>query len=177
MGFRFRLPDIKGTDREQLRQLRGYLYQLIPQLQWALDAAGSVRKPSLSETASAETAPQGASAITAWAELGLSDGVSANARTVGTGCRRLCKNGQVFVTFRCTVPAELPVRVSGAPLPEEYRPKTPVCTLCPSEFSDGGKGIACAAVTPEGHVEILWVKGFGGERAAADVDGYISFSV
>ena len=171
MSFRFRLPDIKGTDREQLRQLRSYLYQLVPQLQWALDAVGSVKKAD-----SAQTASQSAEAIAAWTELGLSDGVASNARSVGAGCRRLCKNGQVFVSFRCTVPAELPVRVSGAPLAEEYRPDAPVCALCPAEFS-GGKGIACAAVTPDGYVEILWVKGFGGECAEATVDGYISFLV
>ena len=172
MGFRFRLPDIKGTDREQLRQLRSYLYQLVPQLQWALDSVGSARKTS---TASVETASQSAEEIAAWSELGLSDSVASNARTVGAGCRRLCKNGQVFVAFRCTLPAELPVRVSGAPLPEEYRPKTTVCTLCPTEFSGGGKGVACAAVTTDGYVEILWVKGFGGECAEATVDGCISF--
>ena len=32
-----RLPSIAGTDREQLAQIRSYLYQLIPQLQWILD--------------------------------------------------------------------------------------------------------------------------------------------
>lgn len=32
-----RLPNINGTDREQLIQMRSYLYQLIPQLQWALN--------------------------------------------------------------------------------------------------------------------------------------------
>ena len=36
MGFDFRMPNITGTDREQLAQIRSYLYQLIPQLQWAL---------------------------------------------------------------------------------------------------------------------------------------------
>ena len=174
MAFRFRLPDIKGTDREQLRQLRSYLYQLVPQLQWALDSIGSARKTS---TASVEVASQSDDVIATWSELGLSESVASNARTVGMGCRRLCKNGQVFVAFRCAVPAELPVRVSDAPLPEEYRPKTSVCALCPAEFSDGGRGIACAAVTPEGYVDILWVKGFGGECSAADVDGYISFLV
>ena len=173
MSFRFRLPDIKGTDREQLRQLRSYLYQLVPQLQWALDAVGSVRKTGLTETASS----QSAEAIAAWSELGLSEDVASNARTVGTGCCRLCKNGQASVAFRCTVPADFPVRVSGVPLAEEYRPKTTVLALCPAEFSDGGKGIACAAVTPEGYVEIRWVKGFGGECESATVDGYISFLV
>ena len=171
MAFRFRLPDIKGTDREQLRQLRGYLYQLVPQLQWALDSVGSARKTGAAETASSKNAE----AIAAWTELGLSDGLASNARSVGAGCRRICKNGQVFVSFRCTVPAELPVRVSGTPLAEEYRPKTLVCALCPMECSDGGKGVACAAVTPEGHVEILWAQGFGGEQTPATVDGYISF--
>lgn len=32
-----RLPNISGTDREQLVQIRSYLYQLVPQLQWALN--------------------------------------------------------------------------------------------------------------------------------------------
>ena len=36
-----RLPDIKGTDSEQLKQIRSYLYQLIPQLQFALDNVGN----------------------------------------------------------------------------------------------------------------------------------------
>jgi hypothetical protein len=43
------------------------------------------------------------------------------------------------------------------------------------ECSDGGKGIACAAVTPDGYVELLWAQGFGGEQTPATVDGYISF--
>jgi hypothetical protein len=41
MNIDLRLPDIKGNDREQLRQIRSYLYQLIPQLQFALQNAGS----------------------------------------------------------------------------------------------------------------------------------------
>lgn len=38
MGYDFRMPSIKGTDREQLAQIRSYLYQFIPQLQMALNA-------------------------------------------------------------------------------------------------------------------------------------------
>ena len=34
-----RMPSIGGTDREQLAQIRSYLYQLIPQLQWAINNA------------------------------------------------------------------------------------------------------------------------------------------
>ena len=37
MDVKLRLPDIKGTEVEQLKQIRSYLYQLIPQLQFALD--------------------------------------------------------------------------------------------------------------------------------------------
>lgn len=37
MGFDLRLPNITGvTEREQLSQIKGYLYQLVQQLQWAL---------------------------------------------------------------------------------------------------------------------------------------------
>ena len=37
MSVDFRIPNIVGTDREQLAQIRSYLYQFIPQLQWALN--------------------------------------------------------------------------------------------------------------------------------------------
>jgi hypothetical protein len=37
MAFNFRLPDLKGNDSEQLKQLKSYLYQLIPQLEWAFN--------------------------------------------------------------------------------------------------------------------------------------------
>ena len=36
-GIDLRLPDISGSDREQLVKIRSYLYQLIPQLQFALN--------------------------------------------------------------------------------------------------------------------------------------------
>ena len=37
MAIEIRLPNIKGNDREQLAQIRSYLYQLAEQLQWALN--------------------------------------------------------------------------------------------------------------------------------------------
>ena len=37
MAFEFRLPDIKGSDEEQLRAIRSYLYQLVTELSWALN--------------------------------------------------------------------------------------------------------------------------------------------
>ena len=36
-----RLPNISGSDREQLAQIRSYLYQIIPQLQWAINNMGT----------------------------------------------------------------------------------------------------------------------------------------
>lgn len=38
MGIELRMPSITGgTEREQLSQIRSYLYQIIPQLEWALN--------------------------------------------------------------------------------------------------------------------------------------------
>ena len=37
MAFEFRLPQFTGSDKEQLAQLRNYLYQFIPKLEWALN--------------------------------------------------------------------------------------------------------------------------------------------
>lgn len=37
MSVQLRLPNIVGTDREQLAQIRSYLYQIIPQLEFALN--------------------------------------------------------------------------------------------------------------------------------------------
>ena len=37
MGIELRMPSITGTEREQLSQIRSYLYQFIPQLEWALN--------------------------------------------------------------------------------------------------------------------------------------------
>lgn len=39
MNFDFRLPNISGNDKEQLAQIRSYLYQFVPQLQWAFSSA------------------------------------------------------------------------------------------------------------------------------------------
>lgn len=41
MGYDFRMPNITGNEREQLAQLKSYLYQFIPQLQWALNSLES----------------------------------------------------------------------------------------------------------------------------------------
>ena len=55
-----RLPDIKGTDREQLKQIRSYLYQLIPELQFALSNVGSTENVNYVVSAQSKT-PSGSS--------------------------------------------------------------------------------------------------------------------
>ena len=37
MAFEFRLPQFTGNDSEQLAQIKSYLYQFIPKLEWALN--------------------------------------------------------------------------------------------------------------------------------------------
>lgn len=66
MGFDFRMPNIAGNDREQLQQIRSYLYQFIPQLEWALNsinASGS--SEYISPAQNREEKPTAATAIDA----------------------------------------------------------------------------------------------------------------
>lgn len=69
-----RLPDIRGTDKEQLSQIRSFLYQLIPQLQFALNNAGSggaseYTMEVISRTGSAQTNTPSFDAAVAFSEL------------------------------------------------------------------------------------------------------------
>lgn len=43
MSYEFRLPNIVGNDKEQLQALKSYLYQFIPQLQWALNTINTTQ--------------------------------------------------------------------------------------------------------------------------------------
>lgn len=65
MAFDFRLPDIKGTDREQLKQIRSYLYQLIPQLQFALNNMGTTSTVVYETHKTAGTPSQSSSSLDA----------------------------------------------------------------------------------------------------------------
>ncbi|MBQ2988904.1 MAG: hypothetical protein IJD59_07355 [Clostridia bacterium] len=186
MSIQLRLPDVKGTDREQLRQIRSYLYQLVPQLQWALDQAlpdgeSIASEPPVGggESLSAASFRGTASAYArsaAWTELGLSDEVSSPARTLGrggAGCRYRVYDGRIFVAFSCGVPAETPVTVNAEPLPSDCRPTAPVYALCPALCADGSMEIAFAEIDAEGFVRIL----SAGGREIAAVDGEASFFV
>lgn len=62
MPIELRLPNINGmTEREQLTQIRSYLYQFIPQLQWALNnmssSSSTVVTPTRTQVVSNTSAP------------------------------------------------------------------------------------------------------------------------
>jgi hypothetical protein len=62
MGTELRYPNINGrTDREQLTQLKGYLYQLVDQLQFALNNA-STPSTTVVQVASRPASSAGSSA-------------------------------------------------------------------------------------------------------------------
>jgi hypothetical protein len=59
MGFDFRLPSITGvTEREQLAQIKNFLYQHIEQLQFALNSIGSVNTTVVVSPTSRPTSSQ-----------------------------------------------------------------------------------------------------------------------
>ena len=50
MAEQLRLPDISGSDKEQLTKIRSYLYQIIPQLNLALNNLGSLSSQAATPT-------------------------------------------------------------------------------------------------------------------------------
>ena len=65
MNLDFRLPNITGSDREQLAQIKSYLYQFIPTLQWALStietqsSSNAVYQQAEKSVSTADTSSQG----------------------------------------------------------------------------------------------------------------------
>ena len=181
MGMPLRLPDIKGSDREQLRQIRSYLYQLVPQLQWALDTSAP-HSDSADAEKTADSVPGVKSASSAraaaYAELGLSEHVLMPAKEFGrggAGCRFRADGERVSVCFSCAcADSNFPVRVNASLLPEAYRPSAPVRAVCAAEFTDGAHGAVIAEVNHQGEVRVL--RAWGGEVPKA-LDGSVEFCV
>ena len=180
MGVQLRLPDIKGDDHEQLRRIRSYLYQLVPQLQWALEASEvrtEAESGALSEVPGAQSVLRSRTAVPT--EMGLSSEVAAPERVFGrggAGCRYREREGRVSVSFSCGAQA-LPARVSAGALPEACRPKANVFAVCHAEFAEGEYGTACACVCPDGHVVLLAAQGHRGAQNPIAVDGFVEFFV
>ena len=53
----FRLPNIHGSDKEQLAQMKSYLYQLVGDLQWALDNVSAGSQSVVVQTRSGAVVP------------------------------------------------------------------------------------------------------------------------
>ncbi len=177
MDVQLRLPDIKGDDREQLRRIRSYLYQLVPQLQWALETAQN-RAQTESEAPAVEAAETSRAARTAVSSgMGLSVEVTIPEKSFGrggAGCRYRTHEGRVSVSFSCGA-ENLPRRVNETPLPEAYRPVAPVHAVCHAELAHGGYGVAFACVNPDGNVILFDAHGANGADDPIAVDGFVEF--
>lgn len=65
MSIELRLPNINGTtEREQLSQIKSYLYQIVPQLQWAMNNIGSSSSNVVVQSPVAKVSATGSSATT-----------------------------------------------------------------------------------------------------------------
>ena len=83
MGMQLRLPDIKGSDREQLQRIRSYLYQLVPQLQWALDTWENASSVEVDKTADSVPGVKSVLSARSAAYTELSFGKPSCSRTLG----------------------------------------------------------------------------------------------
>ena len=181
MVFDFRLPYFSGSDREQLAQIRAYLYQLIPQLQWAFSAVGAPQSSASSDTPTApsiQVMPVYARARTAdaWASLGLASDIKASEVTVGrvngAGCFCRSDGNHVYVAFNCAfVYAGNPVRINLNPIPEGSRPAREVYAICAAD----GHSFARIRIHPDGIVLIDQLNPESPSAAVEWIDGYIDY--
>lgn len=172
MNTELRLPNITGgSDREQIAQIRSYLYQLVPELQYALD----LRSREEDRTGAAESPEEG------WRSLGISPSAGEAREKVGrlgaTDCRyRLSEDGRhVCVAFACAVSlGEAPLSVSGKPLPRYCRPSATVRAVCCAE----GNAAAGIAVDPTGNVLVEWIRrGAENLTECGWIDGYLEYPI
>jgi hypothetical protein len=156
-GIRLPLPDVRGSDKEQLRAIRSYLYALVPELQWALDTAeGAEEEKARPADVPAKTAVLHARA----ADIGGAGNV-----------QYTVLGGWVSLDVRCTPTENAPVAI----LPETARPKTSVSALCPAKFENGADGVACVRIEPSGEVLVPWAHGFGEASGNPTAQGNVTF--
>jgi hypothetical protein len=187
MAIELRLPDIKGSDREQLKQIRSYLYQLIPELQFAFNSFPAT------DTVSSVTAPETPSSLlpvqtrslhsddTGWISLGLLDTVAEPSRNIGQrgdGCYyRVVGGNHIYIAFSCAFQSgRSAVTVNGKEIPAPYKPPRNIYALNPTD----GSGIATVFVNSDGNVGIDHVQNISsGENTDSYtvnwIDGYIDY--
>ena len=187
MAIDLRLPDIKGNDKEQLKQIRSYLYQLIPELQFALNSfpaagtASSVTEAAPPSNLLPVQTRSFSSNDTGWISLGLIAGVSEtsqNAGRGGNGCfYRIDGGNHVYVAFHCAFQfSGSAVTVNSKEIPAPYKPPRNIYALNPTD----GPGIATVFVNSAGNVGIEHAQNIAsGENAASYtvnwIDGYIDY--
>jgi hypothetical protein len=187
MGFELRTPSITApTDRERLAQITSYLYQLVPQLQWALDNLDDkVLANDKSSKSIESTSPP--TQETYWTNLGLSDRVERSETAVGrresAGCHyRVCEEGRhIYVAFNCAFAfSGNTIEINANNIPIAYRPGREVYAMCAVECTSGERAIARVVVTPLGKVLVEWVQVITASTESEQIavkwiDGYIDF--
>lgn len=168
---------LSGSREKDISDMWSYLYQMAEKLNLDLgeiETAGV----KLSITAG-EKGPE----HKGWVSLGLSDEVINTALDVGRagpGCYYRVENGNhVYVSFGISYTySGSTVIVQKEKIPEKYRPKRIVYSLCASN----GKTVARALVTASGNIAVDWVQNMttGEEttnRTATWLEGYIDYFI
>jgi hypothetical protein len=196
MGIELRYPNITAhTDREQLAQLKSYLYQLVEQLQFALNdqsgGGGAVQYydemyaklssqflPKI-ERVSAEI-KKVSDAINlddkGWMDIGISSEVSDSYHEEGrteSGCYyRVCQEkSHIYVAFNCHATlSAVDTKVNDIPIAEEYRPSRNAHGICAA-----GGTVAHVVVTTDGNVFVSRIQTMSQDVEVEWIDGYIDY--
>ena len=183
MANGLRYPYINGkTEKEQLIQIKNYLFQLVEELEFAFR---TIETPSATITQVIQTGTRQPSTenidAEEWINLGLSSGVSDTDISVGrcgTGCyyRVFASKKHIYVAFNCTFTYNgSPIQVNSVPIPSEYRPKRNIYTYC----ATSGRGFARILVNDLGNIFVMSLEPDStiSSEAVKWIDGYIDYWV
>ena len=117
-----------------------------------------------------------------WVNLGLADGVNESVYAYGrkedSGCHYLVSNGNhVYAAFNCGFAyTGTPMVINAAPIPAEYRPARPVCSLCPVN----DRTMALVRIDNDGYIRVEWVQQLTatvntGSTEVIWIDGYLDY--
>lgn len=185
MGIQLRMPSIKGAALEQLAQIRSYLYQIIPQIEWALNHIdpSAITGYMTNESKMSESDHSSREVVGTWVNLGFSKDVEPPAsncgRWDGDGCYCRVRPGErhIYIAFNCSIAHGMEaLQINEKPIPAAYRPKRSIYSLC----SAGGKSVAQVHINNEGNVFVDWIHPITtGEESTTPtvgwIDGYIDY--
>lgn len=176
--MKLRMPNIKGTDSEQLAQIRSYLYQIVPELEWALNHIGPSAKTDYvtNELNMSQSDHSSREDIGTWVNLGFS-GVVKESLSNGCYCRVRPGERHIYIAFNCSVTYGMgALQINERQIPSAYRPKRSIYTLCPAE----GNSVAQVRVNEEGNIFVDWIHPVTAQAesttpTAGWIDGYIDY--